>query len=128
MKSALKAPDTKDKPGHDEMVSQSIEQKDPYRAKASDFPYKSHVSVDAQSGLPHGTAEGKDKLATSMCESPRQLESDGDLTPSVWGKGGKAFKVETNGGESDDSSPSKVSIPHSVNFVTGQVEPNVEND
>lgn len=125
--SPLVVPDTKAKPGHDDMVTQSIEQVDPYRANPNDFKYTSHPSRDAQSGLPRGTAEGKDKLAEGMCESPRRLESmdHADLRPSVWGQGGKAFTVETNGGESDEGSPSKVSCSYSVDFSSGQVTPDV---
>lgn len=112
------------------MVEQSATQVDNYDVKPEDFKYASHASRDAQSGLPRGTAEGKDKLAESMCESPRRLESMGgkDLQPSDWGTGGKGvFKPETNKGESDEASPSKVSLGCSVDFSSGQVSPNVED-
>ena len=109
------------------MVDQSIEQVDNYKVKPESFSYKSHASRDAQSGLPHGTAEGKDKMASGICESPANLEDSGDMTPAVWGKGGKAFTVQTSKGESDEGSPSKVSMDCGVDFETGQVVPNVEH-
>ena len=110
MKSALKVPDTKAKPGHDEMVSQSMEQVDNYMVKPESFP--------AKGGLAKGYTENANKIGMGV-SSPSYLEDNGDLTPSVWGKGGKAFKVETSKGESDEGSPSKVSIDCSVDLKTG---------
>lgn len=79
----------------------------------------------------HPDSGGKMAEAPS---SPRCCEDDG-MGPSGAGTPvgdraasvAKAFKVSMNKGEGD-SSPSKVSIPCSVNLMTGQVEPNVVSD
>ena len=108
------------KNGKDELISQSMEQVDNYKVRPESFPMKGVKPV--------GMAEGKDKLSDAP-DCPRTLEDSGwgpsgAGTPSVWGKGGTHFKVETNKGESEEGSPSKVTAPRSVNFETGQIEPN----
>jgi hypothetical protein len=49
-------------------------------------------------------------------ESPRTLESAGPGGPSVWGKGGTAFSVETN-----SEGSTSVNDPCGVNFETGDL-------
>ena len=100
------------------LIDQSATQVDNYEVKPESFP--------SGGGQKHGAmAEGANRLSKAPC-SPSQLEDDGDLTPSVWGKGGKAFSVEKNKGEGD-SAPSKMSIKASVDFASGQIVPNVED-
>lgn len=90
----------------DQLVGMSEGQKDPYKAKGSDFPVKSVKAANGQSGGAKGEASGQDQLATlsEMQESPRTIESVGKNGPSEWGKGGKAFSIGQNdeGGKSVD--------------------------
>jgi hypothetical protein len=83
----------------DQLVDQTIEQKDPYKAKGSDFPVKSVKAFTGQSGS-KGEAEGQDVLVKQggALLSPRELESVSKDGPSEWGKGGKAFSVGQNSG------------------------------
>lgn len=105
---------------HNELVPQTVGQKDPYRATASEF------TVGNPSSMSAGTAEGKNQLATqsgNQC-SPRNAQDDGPGssgygTPSNWGK--NDFKVGKNSGEGA-SSPSSVGGRESVNLATGRVE------
>lgn len=91
---------------HNQLVDQNPSQKDPYKAKGSDFPVKSVKAANAQSGGAYGESEGHDMLAKlgEGQESPRDLESMSHGGPSEWGKGGKAFSVGVNseGGTSLD--------------------------
>ncbi len=103
---------------HNELVDQNPSQKDPYRAKASEFSVKSVKAANGQSGGAHGDAEGHDMLVKlgEGQESPRDLESAGHDAPSEWGKGGKAFSVSVNseGGTSVDE-------PCGVDLVSGEL-------
>ena len=108
--------------GKNSLVSQTENQTDPGDAKPGDFP--------AKGGMKHGQmAEGANQLSNAP-DCPRTLEdggwgASGVGTPSVWGKGGGHFKVETNKGESSEGSPSKVSVKYSVDLKSGQSVPNV---
>ena len=68
---------------HDKFVDQTPAQKDPYKAKASEFP------VAKAPG-------GKGGSTSPELGSPRALESSSADGPSDWGKGGKAFSVGVN--------------------------------
>jgi len=96
--------------GKDELVSLGANQTNPYDAKASDFK--------SPGGRKHGEAEGQNALVpqNENQDGPRNAEDDGDMTPSVWGKGGKQFPV----GRADSGSTS-VSIPESVDLATGKI-------
>lgn len=90
---------------HNQLVDQNPSQKDPYKAKASEF-HVSHVkAAHGQSGE-HGHAEGGDMLVkqSEHQESPRDVESASKGGPAEWGKGGKSFSVGQNseGGVSVD--------------------------
>jgi hypothetical protein len=102
----------------DQLVDESIQQKDPYKAKGSDFPVKSVKADNGQSGGAKGEAEGQDALVKQggALESPRDLESVSKGGPSEWGKGGKAFSVgkDSEGGTSVDE-------PCGVDLVTGEL-------
>jgi len=102
------------------LVPLNPSQVDNYNATGADFPSTGKGSDLIPAGKPHGYAEGKNELVKAPCGN-RNLEDDGDLTPSVWGKGGKAFSVETNRGESNSSAES-MSIMNSVNLSTGMMD------
>lgn len=86
----------------DSLVPQGEMQKDPYRAKGSDFPVKSVSAFTGQSGS-HGTAEGKDQLVAdseNQC-GPRHVEDDGPGssgagTPTGWQSGSRSGRVASN--------------------------------
>jgi len=103
---------------HNQLVEQNPSQKDPYRAKASEFHVSSVKAANGQSGGAHGEAEGKDMLAkqSDHQESPRDVESASKGGPSEWGKGGKSFSVGVNseGGVSVDE-------PCGVDLVSGSL-------
>lgn len=101
-----------------DLVTLSTNQESPYLAEAKDF--KTVKSPTA--GAAHPAHPGDEGLThqSETQEGPRHNEDDGDRTPSVWGKGGKAFSV----GQSDGGSTT-VKIPQSVDLKTGQVVPNV---
>lgn len=104
--------------GHNELVAQNEFQKDPYRAKASEFPVKSVKAGNGQSGGAKGDAEGQDQLAKQSHnqESPRDVESAGPGGNSEWGKGGKAFSVGKN-----DEGGTSVMDPCGIDLETGAV-------
>jgi hypothetical protein len=99
----------------DQLVDQTIEQKDPYKAKGSDFSVKAVKAGTGQSGS-KGDAEGQNDLATlkDFQEGPRDVESVSKGGPSEWGKGGKAFSV----GKADEGGTS-VDEPCGVDLVSG---------
>lgn len=101
---------------HNHLVDQNEAQKDPYKAKGSDFPVKAVKAGTGQSGS-HGEAEGQDMLAKQSYnqESPRDVESVGPNGPSEWGKGGKAFSV----GRADEGGVS-VDNPCGVDLASGE--------
>lgn len=110
----------------DSLVSLSDTQKDPYYVRGKDFP----VSLSGKVG----DASGKDELCT-LTETqahPKYNESDGagesgGGTPSVWGKGGKAFSVSVNAGEGGGPATS-ASIEWGVDLASGQVTPSVSTE
>lgn len=91
-----------------QLVSLGQNQSNPYDAKASEFPNPGGGKV--------GMAEGKNELVKQSYnqEGPRHAEDGGHLEPSVWGKGGKEFKVSRNSEGSTD-----VKHSNSVNLATG---------
>lgn len=103
-----------------QLVSQSVQQVDTYYVRGDEFSVQGSGSDKIPAGKPHGYAEGHNELATAP-EGNRNLEDDGDMTPSVWGKGGKTWAVEVNKGEANSSADS-VSYVNSVNCVTGQMD------
>jgi hypothetical protein len=102
---------------HNELVAQNEFQKDPYRAKASEFPVKSVKAGNGQSGGAHGDSEGNDMLVKQSENqlAPRANESVDVDGPSEWGKGGKAFSasVASEGSTAVDN-------PCGVDLATGE--------
>jgi len=96
--------------GKDELVNIGANQTNPYDAKASDFK--------SPGGKKAGSSEGHNDLLEQggNQEGPRNAEDDGDMTPSVWGKGGKQFPV----GRANEGSTS-VAIPETVGLATGKI-------
>jgi hypothetical protein len=92
---------------HNQLVDQNPSQKDPYKAKASEFHVQSVKAGNGQSGGAHGDAEGQDMLVKQSENqlAPRANESVDVDGPSEWGKGGKAFHASVNseGGTSLDN-------------------------
>lgn len=126
-------------PGHgqtaDEMgtkntlVPMSLEAKDPYRAKGSDFPVKNANAATGQSGT-HGMAEGMNDLvdySQNQC-GPRHAEDDGpgsygSGTPVPGDRGSRvaaSFPITQNPGESD-SDTGEISIAEMVDLQTGYI-------
>ena len=110
-----------------ELVHETENQTDPHWAKAEDFKV-----TGSSLGKEGEVQAGKDQL-TPCVEETRHCEDDGPgesgagtPTGGDWGAAtkGRTFHVETNKGEGD-SAPSKLSIPFSVNFESGQVTPDV---
>lgn len=99
----------------DTLVSQSIEQKDPYRVKGSDFP--------AQKGTgPHGQAEAKNQLvgqSKTQC-GPRYAEGEDGGADSM-SKRASAVAANFKVGKASSGGTS-VSIAESVNLSTGKIE------
>ena len=94
--------------GKNKLVNLSDAQKDPNKAKPSDFP---------KTGGPAGMAEGQNEhlVQSYNQEGPRHSEDGSHLRPSEWGKGGTEFKV---GRASEGSTP--VHTSESVNLETGK--------
>jgi len=99
------------------LVSQSIQQVDSYYVRGDEFVVGGKGSDVVVTSKPHGWAEGHNELVEAACDNAA-LESDGDMTPSVWGKGGKAFPVETNRGEGNGPA-SSMTYMGGVDCVTG---------
>lgn len=102
------------------LVPLNPSQVDNYNATGADFPVSGKGSDLIPAGKPHGYAEGKNQLVEAPCGN-RNLEDDGDQTPSVWGKGGKTWTVETNRGEGNGAA-SSVSYMNSVDLVSGMMD------
>lgn len=102
------------------LIDQSITQVDNYYIRGDDFPVTGKGSDLIPAGKEHGFAQGHNELVEAPCGN-RNLEDSGDQTPSVWGKGGTTWTVETNHGESNSSADSP-SFGNSVNFVTGKMD------
>lgn len=111
---------------HDAMVEQSIQQKEPARARASDFSVKSVAAKHGQSGV-HGTAEGGEQLvmlSENQC-GPRHAEDGGEGesgagTPAGQDRGAtvaKNFPIEMNKGEGEGAT--SLSIKDSVDLKDG---------
>lgn len=108
---------------HDELIALGDFQKDPYRTRGTDWTVGGKgVAGNEQSGREAGFSEGMDELATAPCGN-RNLEDSGDMTPSVWGKGGKTWTVSQNDGESGTdgvSKPQGISVMPQVDLLTGK--------
>lgn len=107
------------------LVSQSQDQKDPYRVKGTDFPVSSVMATNKQSGGKYGTSEGKNELAkyNTNQEGPRHIEDDGPLTPVPGNRGAKIasnFSIETNKGEGN-SDTGEVGISQMIDLQTGHI-------
>lgn len=100
------------------LVDQTPTQVDNYYVRGGDFPVSGKGSDLIPAGKPYGFSQGHNELVEAP-EGNRNLEDDGDQTPSVWGKGGKAWTVETNRGESN-SAASDANIMNGVDFVSGK--------
>lgn len=92
----------------------------PGLSKASDYP------AVGPSG-PEGMAMGQNKLIkqTMTQTGPRHTEDDGDGMPVPTDRSrviSENFKVSVNGGEAG-MKPTAVSIPGSVDLMTGQMSP-----
>ncbi len=110
----------------DSLVPQGGNLSSPRNARGADWTVGGKgVAGNEQSGREAGFMEGLNELAKAPCGN-RNLEDDGDMTPSVWGKGGKAFPVKINDGESETSAVSKASdmafFP-GVDLATGKLMP-----
>lgn len=99
----------------DNLVSQTPEQKDPYRVKASDYP------APKGSG-PHGQAEGKDQLAGQSKNQvgPRYAEGEDGGADSM-SKRAAAVSANFKVGKAN-SAGSSLSIAESVDLSTGKIE------
>ena len=93
----------------------------PDMAKAEDFPVKTPKQ---------GMAEGENKLV-ECCESPRHIEDDGPgegygtpVPNDVGKKISSAWKV----GQSSSEEGTKVKCGWGVDYVSGDITPNVEKD
>ena len=102
------------------LVPLNPNQVDNYNATGGDFPAPTKGSDLIPAGKPHGYAEGKNELVEAPCGN-RNLEDSGDLTPSVWGKGGTTWTVQANKGEGSESATS-VSYMNSVDLVSGLMD------
>ena len=103
----------------DNLVSQNPAQKDPYKARASEF------SIGNASSMAQGTAEGANQLAQQSANQcgPRYAQDDGPGssgagTPANWAK--NDFKISRNSGEGM-SSPSSVTEGSSIDLTTGRI-------
>lgn len=103
-----------------DLVSVPADLADVYRVTGSNFP---NVG-----GSGTGSKPGYDTLVTEATaeESPRDLEGDAN-GPSVWGKGGTAFKVGTSAGEGGGPA-SSMDMKFGVDCVNGDISPNVSTE
>lgn len=117
----------------DQLVPQSPMQHDPYKVRGTDFSVTNVMAATGQSGS-HGTAEGKDQLATNSSnqDGPRFIEDGGpgpkgSGTPTSWESGGRsgkiasAFPVKRNDGESGSGGVSSTAAFESVDLATGKI-------
>lgn len=116
---------------HNDLVPQSSEQKDPYRARGSDFQVKRATAGNGQSGAGEaGFSSGKNELAryTSGQEGARTAEDDGmgefgSGTPVPSDRGSRvasAFPIQVSKGESN-SDTGEIGISEMVDFQTGHI-------
>ena len=115
-----------------DLVPQTTGQKDPYQARAAEFPVKRVPAKNGQSSSGEaGFSSGKNELAryTSGQEGPRTIEDDGvgeygSGTPVPGNRAAgvaSAFPISVNDGESN-SDTGQISIAESVNLQTGYLE------
>ena len=107
----------------DSLESQTVGQRDPYRAKASEFPVKKVVAGHGQSSDASGEHDALATLSKNQ-ESPREVEIPGagakDSMSSRASSVAANFKVGKNGGESGVA-PVSPKNEYSVDLVTGRI-------
>jgi hypothetical protein len=107
----------------DSLESQTPSQKDPYRAKASEFPVK---KISAAHGQSEDAPNEQDQLVPwdGNKESPRHVEipseGESDSMSSRQSAVAGNFKVSRNAGESGVA-PVSVSITEGVDCSTGRI-------
>lgn len=115
-----------------DLVPQTVGQKDPYQARGSDFSVTRATAGNGQSGAGEaGFSSGHNELArySTGQESPRTMEDDGmgdhgSGTPVPGNRAGRiasVFSVGVSDGESN-SDTGEIGISESVNLQTGHVE------
>jgi hypothetical protein len=116
---------TYDATEQNKLVGQSDYQKDPYRAKGSDFPVKHVDSAFGQSGM-HGFSSGHNELVKQSVdqEGPRHGEDDGPMTPVPADKSrivaaGQSIGVSKGESSSDTG---EIGIEQYVDLQTGYVK------
>ena len=116
---------------HNDLIPQTSEQKDPYRARGADFPVKRVAAFTGQDGAGEaGFSSGKNELAryTSGQEGPRTVEDDGmgehgSGTPVPGDRGSRvasAFSIGVSKGESN-SDTGEIGIAEMVDLQTGYI-------
>lgn len=115
----------------DNLVPQTVGQKDPYEARGSDWPVKRVSPFSGQGAGEAGSSSGKNELAryNENQEGPRHVEDDGSGdcgsgTPVPGNRAGRvaaAFSVGVSMGESN-SDTGEIGIAESVNLQTGYIE------
>lgn len=115
---------TYDASEHNKLVGQSDYQRDPYRARGSDFPV---TAVDARTGQSgkYGTSEGHNQLVTqgTNLSGPRHAEDDGSLTPVPADRSrvvASGFPIEINKGEGS-SDTGETGISQMLDLQTGYI-------
>lgn len=105
-----------------DLVGQSDYQKDPYRAKASEFTPNKVTAGNDQSGRSHGFSEGHNQLI-SQPKGARHCEDDGDGTPVPSDRSrvvAAAFPIEVNAGEGN-SDTGEIGLVQMVDLQTGHI-------
>jgi hypothetical protein len=115
---------TYDASEHNKLVGQPEYQKDPYRAKGSDFSV-SHVDARTGQSGAHGTSSGHNELVTQSMHQcgPRHAEDDGAMTPVPADRSrvvASGFPIEINKGEGS-SDTGEIGIQQMIDLQTGYV-------
>jgi hypothetical protein len=107
----------------DSLESQTMNQKDPYKAQGSDFPVKKVSPANGQ-GV---DGPGKDQLVpwSGNLTSPRMVEipseGESDSMKSRAGAVAANFKVSKNSGESGVA-PTSPGMDYTINLSDGRIE------
>jgi hypothetical protein len=109
---------------HNKLVGQSDYQKDPYRAKGSDFPVKAVDARTGQSGS-HGMSSGHNELVMQGIglEGARHAEDDGPMTPVPGDRSrvvASYFPIEVSKGEGS-SDTGEIGISEMVDLECGYI-------
>lgn len=105
------------------LVDQNPQQKDPYRAKASEFPSKRVVSAFGQGTDDAGQKNDLAKQSKNQ-EGPRYAETEGGNSDSFSDAAknkAAGFKISQNSGESGTDGVSAVSVPEGIDCSTGKI-------